>query len=125
MVNGEAINVTNTSQQTAIYQGGILQLGGGVDNSDMDIQVIIDISQPLSINTTYSLTNTPVNLAIFVNNGVGCYYDYPNTLDGSLSITNFDQTNFIVSGTFEFSTITNDCEDIKITNGRFDLQYIP
>ena len=29
LVNGEAINVTNTSQQTAIYQGGILQLGGG------------------------------------------------------------------------------------------------
>ena len=28
-VNGEIVNVTNTSKQTAIYQGGILQLGGG------------------------------------------------------------------------------------------------
>lgn len=28
LVNDEPINVTNTSQQTAIYQGGLLQLGG-------------------------------------------------------------------------------------------------
>ena len=29
LVNGEALVVTNTLEITAIYQGGVLQLGGG------------------------------------------------------------------------------------------------
>lgn len=33
LLNGEPINVRNTSQQTAIFQGGVLQIGGGIDNS--------------------------------------------------------------------------------------------
>ncbi|MDC8002551.1 hypothetical protein POV27_00680 [Aureisphaera galaxeae] len=124
-VNGEAINVTNTSQQTALYGGGILQLGGGIDNSEMDIGVIIRVEGPLSLNTNYDLTNTPTNNAIFVNNGEGCYYDFPETIEGFLRLTRFDQTNFIVSGTFEFSNVTDNCEDVVITNGRFDMHYTP
>lgn len=125
LVNGEPINVTNTSQQTAIYQGGVLQIGGGIDNSNMDIRVIIRISEAITQGTSYILTNTPINQSLFINNGNGCYYDYPNTVEGTLTISNFDETNFIISGTFEFSTVTDDCENINITNGRFDLQYIP
>ncbi|SEA48996.1 DUF6252 family protein [Bizionia paragorgiae] len=125
LVNGEPINVTNTSQQTAIYQGGVLQIGGGIDNSDMDIRVIIRASEVITQNTSYNLTNTPTNQSLYINNGNGCYYDYPSTLNGIITISNFDQTNFIISGTFDFSTATNSCDDISITNGRFDLQYIP
>ena len=29
LVNGKPVNIKNTSQQTAIYQGGLIQLGGG------------------------------------------------------------------------------------------------
>ena len=71
------------------------------------------------------MTLVPDNLAVFINNGAGCYYDCINTTSGTLKITNFDQNSFIISGTFEFSTITDNCENITITNGRFDLQYIP
>jgi len=125
LLNNQPINVTSLSQQVAIYQGGILQLGGGIDNANMDIHVIINVSEPLSLNEVYDLTNTPNNLAIFVNNGLNCYYDYPNTIDGSLTLTNFNQTNYVVSGTFEFSTVNELCEPVYITNGRFDMQYIP
>jgi len=125
LVNGEPINVTNTSQQTAIYQGGILQIGGGIDNSNMDKRVIIRISETITQGTNYNLTNTPINQSLYINNENGCYYDYLNTVEGTLTISNFDETNFIISGTFEFSTITDNCEIINITNGRFDLQYIP
>ena len=40
---------------------------------------------------------------------------------GTLSITKFDQTNQIVSGTFEFQVLNPDDNQIyQITNGRFD-----
>lgn len=116
--------VSNTSNQTAIYQGGVLQIGGGIDNSIMDKRISINISAPINLNTPYDLTLFPNNLAIFVNNG-GVGHDYDHTTSGTLTITKFDQTNFIISGTFNFSTQTNECENINITNGRFDLQYIP
>lgn len=125
LINGEPFVVSNTSNQTAIYQGGVLQIGGGIDNSIMDKRISINISAPINLNTPYDLTLFPNNLAIFVNNGEGCYYDYDHTTSGTLTITKFDQTNFIISGTFNFSTQTNECENINITNGRFDLQYIP
>ena len=125
LINGEPFVVSNTSNQTAIYQGGVLQIGGSIDNSDMDVNIILRISESISINTIYSLTNITFNQSLFINNGNGCYYDFANTISGSVTITNFDQTNFIISGTFNFSTETNECENITITNGRFDLQYIP
>ncbi len=125
LINGKPFVVSNTSNQTAIYQGGVLQIGGGIDNSIMDKRISINISAPINLNTPYDLTLFPNNLAIFVNNGEGCYYDYDHTTSGTLTITKFDQTNFIISGTFNFSTQTNECENINITNGRFDLQYIP
>jgi hypothetical protein len=127
LVNGEPINVTNTSQQTAIYQGGILQIGGGIDNSETDISVSIILENPLSINTNYSLTNFPVHTAKFRKRMgiINCNYNYEDTYEGNITLTNIDTVNFIVSGTFEFSTLTDNCEDVSITNGRFDLQYIP
>ena len=125
LIDGKAFVVSNTSNQTAIYPGGVLQIGGSIDNSDMDVNIILRISESISINTNYSLTNIPFNQSLFINNGNGCYYDFANTISGSVTITNFDQTNFIISGTFNFSTETNECENIIITNGRFDLQYIP
>jgi hypothetical protein len=124
LLNGKPIIVKNTSQQTAIYQQNQLQLGGGIDNDINDVSVIITVGGPLNTNVIYDLSY-PNNIAIFVNNKENCYYDYPNTLDGNLILTHIDQEKFIVSGRFEFSTVTDGCEDIKITNGRFDLKYIP
>ncbi len=48
------------------------------------------------------------------------------TLDsepGKLTITRFDEQQFIISGTFEFTVLDNDGKEIKITDGRFDLNY--
>jgi len=42
---------------------------------------------------------------------------------GVLNITNFDQENFIISGTFSFNFKDQNGEEIKITNGRFDLNF--
>lgn len=42
---------------------------------------------------------------------------------GTLIITNFDEENFIISGTFEFTVLDDDNNEIKITEGRFDVKY--
>src|SRR5690606_20135247 len=46
-----------------------------------------------------------------------------NENPGTLTITNFDEENFIISGTFEFTVLDNDNNEIKITEGRFDVKY--
>ncbi len=42
---------------------------------------------------------------------------------GTLTITKFDQENGIIAGTFEFTVLDNDGNEINITNGRFDMRY--
>ncbi|WP_435138437.1 hypothetical protein [Formosa sp. A9] len=44
-------------------------------------------------------------------------------LPGTLTITNFDPKNFIISGTFEFTVLDDDGNEINITDGRFDMNY--
>lgn len=44
-------------------------------------------------------------------------------IPGTLKITHFDNTNFIISGKFEFSVIDNNGKQINITDGRFDLNF--
>ncbi|APY08765.1 hypothetical protein BWZ20_10815 [Winogradskyella sp. J14-2] len=60
-----------------------------------------------------------------MGDSVNCFYDIDDTYQGSMIITYFDDINYIISGTFEFSTVTDDCEIINITEGRFDVQYAP
>ncbi|WP_289023772.1 hypothetical protein [uncultured Salegentibacter sp.] len=42
---------------------------------------------------------------------------------GELIITNFDPDNFILSGTFEFTVLDEEGNEIEITDGRFDVKY--
>ena len=46
-----------------------------------------------------------------------------NEIPGIFKITNFDPENFIISGTFEFTVFDNEGNEIKITDGRFDMLY--
>ena len=42
---------------------------------------------------------------------------------GTLRITHFDPVNFIISGTFEFTILDDNDNEINITDGRFDMNY--
>ncbi|TYB78044.1 hypothetical protein ES676_02175 [Bizionia saleffrena] len=116
LVNGEPINVTNTSQQTAIYQGGLLQFGAG--------GIFMLVQEPFTINTQNDLTGKARYL-IDPNPQLGCHYELEDSYEGSVVFSKIDTDNFIISGTFQFSSVNNDCENVDITSGRFDLQYIP
>ncbi|MEM1406716.1 MAG: hypothetical protein AAGG59_08080 [Bacteroidota bacterium] len=60
------------------------------------------------------------------SNDIICFYEYENALSGAITISKFTiERPYIVSGTFEFTTALNGCDTIRVTDGRFDLNYIP
>lgn len=115
LINGVPFIVKNTSHQVAIYQQGHLQFGGG--------GVSMRVNEPFSINNQIDL----IGKARYIVNPdeVSCYYDFEDAYKGFVKFTKIDQVNHILSGTFEFSTVTEDCDTIRITNGRFDMRYTP
>jgi hypothetical protein len=117
-VNGEIVNVTNTSKQTAIFQQGQLQFGTG--------GIYILLGDPLEVYTNYNISDSVI-ARYFVNENpnLGCHYNFDDTYQGFIRFSKIDRINYIISGTFEFSTNNDDCEDIKITEGVFDMKYIP
>ena len=50
-------------------------------------------------------------------------FDIDTTLGDKLKILHLDTENRIISGTFEFTGINEDCDPVVITDGRFDVQY--
>tara|TARA_R110001599_G_scaffold252758_2_gene452937 strand:- start:71 stop:583 length:513 start_codon:yes stop_codon:yes gene_type:complete len=122
ILNGETVNIRNTSNQTAIYQGGGVQFGAG--------GVYIVVLEPFTTNIPYEFkdigsSNARAEYKERVSENVFCIYEESDTYQGSVTFTKIDKVNYIISGTFEFSTKKDGCKDIKITNGRFDLRYIP
>lgn len=51
--------------------------------------------------------------------------DTTTTRLGFVRITKIDKVNRITSGFFEFNLQKSGCDEIKVTNGRFDLKYWP
>ncbi len=100
---------------SAIYQGGFVQFRAA--------GVFITQNDPFETNVNYNLAGKA--RYIEDNGQQPCYYDFDDSFEGNLIFTKIDQTNYIISGTFEFSTVTEDCETVIVTNGRFDMQYIP
>ena len=126
LVNGKAFNVTNTSNMVAIYQGGGLELSGGIYRSKMISDIQIYVGEDIESNKSFSLTNDTNRSGKFYEEQKDCWFSTGPDFIGVLAISFIDQTNFIISGTFEFEAYSSDCTDsIKVTNGRFDMQYIP
>jgi len=87
----------------------------------------MNLEDPLNEDVSYELTKFPIYIAKYREKSETktCNYEYEDTYEGSISFTKIDRTNFIVSGQFEFSTVTQSCDTVRITDGRFDVQYIP
>ena len=131
LINGEPFVVSNTSNQTAIYQDGGLLIGGqkNINNNLTQVSMFIseaNIGAIIAENNSYVLNSNSVPKGEYYIENQNCFYFTSSNYTGSLMITKIDNINFIVSGTFEFKSISDNCEGIiDITNGRFDLQYIP
>lgn len=134
LINGEVFvpPIFGNNAPSAFYQllNGTYTLGiSGRSNANGGIKSIIigGIDIPSINETTYALEslNSGVfySLYDFENEGDSVTYYTNEDLPGILTITNFDQINFIISGTFEFTILDNDGNEINITNGRFDMNY--
>lgn len=51
------------------------------------------------------------------------YYKTTPNVTGVMNIERFDEALQIVSGTFWFNAVNSTGEEVKVTNGRFDLKY--
>jgi hypothetical protein len=125
LVNGKAFVVTNSYDQFAMYQKGILQFGADFEKEKINQNLIIWLEATLKIET-YSLNSEVSNIAYFIDGISGCTYQSYSPTSGFLKVNYLNLTNFIISGQFEFDAVSTNCLDtIRITEGRFDMQYSP
>ena len=90
-----------------------------------------DISQTLSITIEdefveakiYKLENSRTTGGRYANLEIPCVFETNSEQPGTLTITKLDTTNHIIAGTFAFTVWTESCDTIKVTDGRFDIQY--
>src|SRR5690606_32899510 len=123
LINGEVMIPNNSMYMSAIYQGGGVQISGETNKNGISQSILITVLEPFTINQTYSLTNKARFIKYSEENT--CYYDFEHCYEGNVKFTKIDQVNYIISGTFEFSTVNDECEVVHITDGRFDMRYIP
>jgi hypothetical protein len=127
LVNGKAWVAPTQNDALASYQLGVMFISGSVPIplfQDIDI-VLHDDPSPIETKT-YSLVQYPISYcsSYFVSSKT-CDYLPENTISGFIMITKIDRINFIVSGTFEFVTELPNCEQLTVTHGRFDINYVP
>ncbi len=129
LVNGKAFVPTSSVDATAVYQQGTLVVYGNLYNPFKTIGLTVNEQTYGLISTTsYALTSYPDSYAdasIQKSTSTVCDYQSQNTFSGKLTITKIDRLLYVVSGTFEFSTVASSCDTLKVTNGRFDIKYIP
>ncbi len=129
LINGKAVVAPTTVDVVAIYQQGTLQISGGSDNPSKSLQLVVnEKNYGLLTTTSYLLNKYPDSFSyahMEVSKNTYCTYDDQNALSGSVTLSKIDRTNYIISGTFEFVTVSTGCDTLKVTNGRFDIKYIP
>ena len=128
LVNGKAWVPRTTTDMGAFYQGGLLQIGAHayLKPGEQDMKLVLYNSP--EEGTSYDLTKYSDQVVEYISYGEelpDCYYEKDSTLSGSLTITKFDAQNYIVSGKFEFTTVAEGCDTVRVTDGRFDLPYTP
>jgi hypothetical protein len=124
LVDGKAWVIRSSIDAQAFYQEGVLSITADLSEKAQGISITIrdnDIK-----NIEYLLESEPIAYALYGDDVENCGYSTTSMFKGKLLITKIDKVNFIISGTFDFEAYSSDCGKIvKITHGRFDLNYAP
>ena len=85
--------------------------------------------EPLPINKSILLTIPNIDESSWgdylIEAGVLDKFSSNGQTNGELLILALDETRRIISGTFSFTAINDQGETIEVTDGRFDMHYIP
>jgi hypothetical protein len=126
LVDGKAWVTKTSIDADAYYQEGLLFITASVITSNSDQIITMSLFDLSLSEKEYALAEHPEIFGRLRDLKNNCEYLTSSSYTGKLIITHFDQINFIISGTFEFEAYSNDCDKIvKITHGRFDLNYAP
>jgi hypothetical protein len=115
-----------------VYESDTAKLVIGTRNFDADQSVLIELFDTPDFDVAhneYVLTNEKYRVYYREDgdcNNCGCQYDIVET--GFLKLLRYDKQENIISGTFEFTARSpnSNCQPaIKITEGRFDMPFLP
>jgi hypothetical protein len=97
-------------------------------NIDQSINMGVDSCTSAKTYTFKSNPAYPLRFAFndYKNNSSSCItlFSSDNNVQttGYITISRFDLSQGIISGTFEFTLTKSGCETVKVTNGRFDAK---
>ena len=102
------------------------QLQTGDNKIDQGISFVIR-NQTVEEKRYYFSSDDTNNILFVYRDDFACSYDINFHSDvaysGYVEIIHLDKPNRIISGTFEATLTRPDCEEIVITEGRFDMDY--
>lgn len=105
------------------FAGGSFNLSAYRIDSDRKQDILIG-SDSLKVVGNFNFNSKDSPLALFFDTGTKCSYNEPNDyLQGKLQIRRLDVTNRIIAGTFHFTAYKQNCDSIKVTQGRFDKKF--
>lgn len=113
----------------ATYQGGVFNLRAykTLSSSPTKLQVLTLFGDSIQVPQKIILPNKNKFGFSFTNDVTNCFYDsFDSTtkiISGYFEIRKLDKINQIFSGEFELKFKKNNCEDVEITQGRFDMKF--
>jgi Family of unknown function (DUF6252) len=112
-----------------LYGGSFSLTGYRYESSDNSKFSGFGVSAKNIVSTgTYSLNTNSERIGRY-SDATGsnlCYYEWYDTIlnhNAYLKISKLDKVNRIIAGTFEFAQVKQGCEEVRITQGRFDMKY--
>ena len=115
--------------QTNYSKGYFFQLGASQrGNKELELLSVSLGTDSLQISSgqSYKLKEGKGNAGAQVSKYSGYTMEFfltTNSTEGELFITKLDEINQIVSGTFWFNAVNENGDTVKVTDGRFDMQY--
>jgi len=109
---------TVMDEHDQVNEAGFFQTFGMTlvnDSSTIEIG-IYDLTLP-----SHSFARITRSKGIAPNYEFRCRYEPEDIISGELNLIRV--SGGIVSGTFEFAAVNDDCDTVRVTDGRFDLTY--
>jgi hypothetical protein len=140
---GKNIFACRVNGENWISEKGIRKIGGeGVSNERIYVsgnlsegelsfeRFVINIYDNVNKEEIFLFNDTILRYVEYSTLNNDCFYknggygtSRAKSYEGKLTLTKFDTINKILSGTFWFNINTDYCDTMKVTDGRFDINY--